>query len=215
VRDGTNFAEALLRETRRAGIDPAERRWPAGGFLYRQGFPTRGVLVLTGGLTKASILAANGAEVLVCLMGPGRLLGDVEYFRGCPALCSVVALEPVSAVPFDDADIPAVRHACPDFDLILGRALAAKLAENAERFERNFCYPLEYNVLVAALGRLGAEGRPVRKEELQEYLGVSPRHLNRVLASLAADGLIRVESGSVAVADERAVRARIARTEEE
>lgn len=208
-----NYADSLLRETRRAGIDSAERRWSAGSFLYRQGFPTGGVLVLTAGLTKASIVAANGAEVLVCLMGPGRILGDVEYFRGCPALCSVEVLEPVRAVAFDDADIPAVRRSCPDFDLILGRALAAKLAENADRFERNFCYPLDYNVLVAALGRLGAAGRPVRKEELQEYLGVSPRHLNRVLASLAAEGLIRSEGGSVLIADEPAVRERISRTE--
>jgi CRP-like cAMP-binding protein len=210
VRDGTNFAEALLRETRRAGIDPAERRWPAGGFLYRQGFPTRGVLVLTGGLTKASIVAANGAEVLVCLMGPGRLLGDVEYFRGCPP-CLVVALEPVSASPSTTRH-PRRPARLPRLRPILGR-FGAKLAENAERFERNFCYPG-----VQRPGRRLADSAP-RAARPQGgapgISGVSPRHLNRVLASLAADGLIRVESGSVAVADERAVRARIARTEEE
>jgi len=215
MTDSGNFAERLLDIARAAGAAPPERRWKAGEFLYRQGFPTGGLLVLTGGLTKASILAANGAEVLVCLMGPGRILGDVEYFRGRPALCSVEALEPVSAVPFDDGAIPAVRRACPGFDFLLGSALAAKLAENAERFERNFCYPLDYNILVAALSRLGAERRSVRKGELQEYLGISARHLNRVLADLAGEGLIRAEAGEIAVADERAVRARIARTEEE
>lgn len=159
MTDSVNFAERLLDIARAAGAAPPERRWKAGDFLYRQGFPTGGLLVLTGGLTKASILAANGAEVLVCLMGPGRILGDVEYFRA----------------------IPAVRKACPDFDLILGRALAAKLAENAERFESSFCYPLDYNML----------------------------------ADLTGEGLIRAEGGAVIVADERAVRARIARTEEE
>ena len=210
-----NYAERLLSLAREAGIALPERSWRAGDFIYRQGFPTGGLVVLAGGLTKASIVAANGTEVLVCLMGAGRILGDVEYFRGCPAICSVVALEPVRAYAFDDDALPAVRRACPDFDFTLGRALAAKLAENADRFERNFCYPLEYNVLGAALSRLGAEGRPVRKEELQEYLGVSARHLNRVLAGLGDEGLVRVEGGAVAVADEEAVRERIERTEAE
>lgn len=213
MAEGMNFAAELRKLAGDAGSSPPDLEWKAGDYLYRQGFPTEGLIVLSGGLTKASILAVNGTEVLVCLMGPGRILGDLEYFLGRPAQCSVVALEPVRGTVYGDRLIQKLRREATDFDFLLGRTLAIKLAENAERFERNFCYPLDYNILVAARCRLGAPDRSVRKEELQEYLGVSGRHLNRVLAGLAEEGLIRVEAGRVVVVDEASVNARIERTE--
>jgi CRP-like cAMP-binding protein len=196
------------------GITPSSRLYESGEFLFRQGFPTDGLRFITSGLCKSSILATNGVEVLVALLGPGECLGDLEYFLGTTAVCSVVALERSQVLGFPSAALARLKRAQGDLDFILGRSLAFRLAENAERFQRNFSYSLEYNVLVAVLSRLGAEARPVRKSELLEYLGVSSRHLNRVLAGLSAEGLVAMEDGAVVVVDVEAARRVLAQTEE-
>lgn len=211
--NGVDFMERILSAAASAGVEPSSRTYEAGEFLFRQGFPTDGIRFISSGLFKSSILAQNGAEVLVALLGYGECLGDLEYFLDAPAVCSVTALERSAVVRFSTAELGNLRKAYPDLDFFLGRSLARRLAENAERFVRSFGYPLEYNVLVAALSRLGAEARPVRKAELLEYLGVSTRHLNRVLAALVAEGLVRVEDGAVVVRDAAAARKALARTE--
>lgn len=217
------FMKRLLSTAASAGLAPSSRVYESGEFLFRQGFPTDGIRFLTSGLFKSSIIAENGVEVLVALLGPGECLGDVEYFlgnggvaggaTGSPAICSVVALERSSILVFSSDELSRLKRAYPDLDFMLGRSLASRLAENAERFERSFGYSLEYNVLVAALSRLGAEARPVRKTELLEYLGVSGRHLNRVLSGLVTQGLVSIEDGAVVVADAEAARRVLARTE--
>jgi CRP-like cAMP-binding protein len=218
------FMKRILATAASAGLAPSSRVYESGEFLFRQGFPTDGIRFLTSGLFKSSIIAENGVEVLVALLGPGECLGDVEYFlgnrglagggaTGSPAICSVVALERSSILVFSSDELSRLKRAYPDLDFMLGRSLASRLAENAERFERSFGYSLEYNVLVAALSRLGAEARPVRKTELLEYLGVSARHLNRVLSDLVAQGLVRVEDGAVLVVDAEAARGALVRKE--
>ncbi len=204
----------ILSAAAAAGITPSSRVYDGGEFLFRQGFPTDGIRFISSGLFKSSIVAQNGAEVLVALLGSGECLGDLEYFLDAPAVCSVVALERSSVVRFSAEELGRLRRAYPDLDFSLGRSLALRLAENADRFVRSFGYPLEYNVLVAALSRLGAEERPVRKTELLEYLGVSSRHLNRVLANLVAEGLVAVEDGAVIVRDAEAARKALARTDD-
>ena len=196
-----------------AGIAPTPRKYGPGDSVYRQGFPAEGMVFIRTGLAKTQLLAANGQEVLVCLVGPGHILGDVEYFNGGAAVCSVLAVEPVSAdfVPFER--MAALRRLHPEVDGLMGRSLAARLTENARRLERSYCYPLEYNVLVAALSRLGMESRALRKADLQEYLGVSSRHLNRVMAQLASVGLVAVDRGLVEVTDAAAARHALAKME--
>lgn len=211
MREEENIQSSLRAALAESGVAPVLRTYRPGSALFRQGYTADELLFITGGLARTQLLAENGQEVLVCLVGPAQILGDLEYFHPSEAVCSVVAVEEVSAECVRHERIAAAARTRPGLDYLMGRSLASRLVENARRFEEMYCYPLEYNVLVAALSRLGLSDRPLRKEELQVYLGVSARHLNRVLAGLAAEGLVAASGGTLEVLDAERGRRALAR----
>ena len=83
-------------------------------------------------------------------------------------------------------------------------------------------YPLEHALLEAALAKLSAGGPkaiedamgpdargPLLKRDLASYLGLSERHVSRLVKALAARGILRLDTGAVIGVDERAARRRI------
>lgn len=205
----------LLRPSAESlGLEARVRDYPPGSAIFRQGFAAGGVHFIESGLAKSSVLAENGTEVLVAMLGPGATLGDLEYFLGSDAVCTVAAVDAVRTRFFPVQALDRMAEADGRLLRVLGRIQAGRLKDNADRFVRSLAYPLDYNVLVCVSTRWGLDGRAMRKAELLEYLGVSPRHLNRVLLGLSREGLVRIEGGSVAAADAAAIARRLSSAED-
>ena len=204
-----SLSDSILSELAAAGVVPAERSYARGRHLFRQGERPDAVLSIRAGLARTTVLAENGTESLIALSGPGETIGILEYFLEIGAVCSVAALESVSAAVVPYSVLAGLGAEARSVERLFGRILAEHLRENAERLSRRAAYPVEYNALVAVLSRLGVD-RSLSKADLAEYLGVSARHADRVLARLSAEGAIRVDKGGVSAADEGIAR-RLAR----
>jgi CRP-like cAMP-binding protein len=105
----------LLAAARR-GTRAAARRTTAerGEYLLRQGEPPRGIVILTSGLGRVSTTTANGREILFGFVGPGEVIGEVEYFVGDSIRCTVEAAVRTEAWFIPTATVRALlvrRHA--------------------------------------------------------------------------------------------------------
>lgn len=192
------------------GLALGPRRYPRGGLLFRQGEEVEGIHFLRRGLLRAAMLEANGAEVLVALLGPGDSLGDLEYLTGRTVQCEVRALEDCDCLYADRELLEPLLLADPRLGLALARLLARRLLGSSSRMVSALAHPLEYSLLKALLSRLGRdeESEPPAREpgageaglsrsELAAWLGATPRHLSRLLAGLSARGILRGEGGRV------------------
>ncbi|MET8451301.1 Crp/Fnr family transcriptional regulator [Streptomyces sp. NPDC005209] len=90
-----HFTGEELQLLRRAGH---LRRWNRGDVLIREGEPADFVVLLTGGLVKATVDSTNGYTSLLALRGPGELVGELSCVDGRPRGATVTAMRRVEGV---------------------------------------------------------------------------------------------------------------------
>ncbi|MFJ3303714.1 Crp/Fnr family transcriptional regulator [Streptomyces sp. NPDC086549] len=74
------------------------RRWNRSDILMREGEPADFVVLLTGGLVKATVDSANGYTSLLALRGPGELVGELSCVDGRPRSATVTAMRRAEGV---------------------------------------------------------------------------------------------------------------------
>jgi CRP-like cAMP-binding protein len=82
-------------ELRRLG---ARRRFPAGSTLFLEGDPAHEVLILLTGEVKVSVGSVEGREVILDVLEPGALLGELAVLDGGPRSATVSALSSVEVL---------------------------------------------------------------------------------------------------------------------
>lgn len=168
----------------RADIAPATaapRRFADGAVITRLGEHVASPAVVERGIARASVLAEDGREAVVALLGPG------EVFDECALLAPATSLVEVRAV-----GATAIRRvdarASP-----LEVALARRLRAATDLLEEVMLHDVRSR-LVRRLGdvaaRRGVGPLPLTQEELGRMVGASRETVNRALRALAADGAI-------------------------
>lgn len=195
----------------------------AGQVLIEQDEAPGRVLLIESGLASSRSYLANGKDIFVALHGPGATLGDLEYFcGGIPAACRVTALEPTRCLWADYRAMGSALAREPRLGAAFASLMARRLLKASQRMSSGLGYPLEHALLEAALAKLSAGGPkaiedamgpdargPLLKRDLASYLGLSERHVSRLVKALAARGILRLDTGAVIGVDERAARRRI------
>ncbi|MEU8887097.1 Crp/Fnr family transcriptional regulator [Streptomyces sp. NPDC048442] len=89
------LGQAQRRALRERGT---EVRFPEGQVIFWEGQPSRSVLVIEHGHVKVTQLAADGAEVILALRGPGEVMGDEGVLMGEVRSATVTTITEVSGV---------------------------------------------------------------------------------------------------------------------
>ncbi|HET7501741.1 MAG TPA: Crp/Fnr family transcriptional regulator [Kofleriaceae bacterium] len=201
--------EDMLAAARRKGGRVRRTTVEKGECLLRQGDPPRGLFVLHSGLGRVFSTAANGREILHAFVGPGEVLGEIEYFAAQPFGSTVEAARRTEAWFIPAAQVDALLATEPRLAIALATTMARRYYRDVERSSARISYPVAHNVLQICLAHAAERGDPcirLRKQDLAEHVGTSGRHLNRVLKQLAIRGAIEVAPGEV-----RTVNADVAR----
>jgi CRP/FNR family transcriptional regulator len=198
------------------------RRFRKGETVFHQGDPGDALFIVASGSVKVVLPSDEGAEpAIVAVLGPGEFFGELAILDGAPHSATIVAIEPTETL---------VLHRDTFLDLIdsapeLRRALLASLATEIRRLTGHVedLHFLDLpgrlaSRIVRLAGPLPEESDgsvrvpwPYTQSELAGMIGGSRQSVNRLLADLADEGLVRLERDVLVVADPQRLAATVAR----
>ncbi len=189
------------------------RRFRRGETIFHQGDPGDALFVLASGSVKVVLPSDEGAEpAIVAILGPGEFFGELAILDGAPHSATIVAVEATETLVLHrDAFLALI-----DSDAGLRRALLASLATEIRRLTGHVedLHFLDLPGRLAsrivrlseAAGSRDPDGSvripwPYTQSELAGMIGGSRQSVNRLLAELADQGLVRVERDQLVVPD--------------
>jgi CRP/FNR family transcriptional regulator, cyclic AMP receptor protein len=189
------------------------RRFRKGETIFHQGDPGDALFVLNSGSVKVVLPSDEGAEpAIVAILGPGEFFGELAILDGAPHSATIVAVEPTETLVLHrDAFLALI-----DSDSGLRRALLASLATEMRRLtghvEDLHFLDLPGRLasrilrLAKSAGRSAGDGTvriswPYTQSELAGMIGGSRQSVNRLLADLSDQGLVRLERDELVVLD--------------
>ena len=197
----------------RAGLS---RTYAPGQIICYQGDPGDHLYVVIEGLVKIVFASERGDEMVLNILGPEEIFGELALLDGSPRSASAVALKSTSVFVLPRRQLLELMSVNPrladEFLKLIGK-LVRKLTEKAG--------DLAYLDLAGRLAKLllqlsGMHGHVhsvvldsgLTQTDLAGMIGASRPAVNRALQSLAARGLIAVQGRTIELRDLEALRKR-------
>ncbi|HEV8545126.1 MAG TPA: Crp/Fnr family transcriptional regulator [Candidatus Limnocylindrales bacterium] len=188
------------------------RRFRKAETVFHQGDPGDALFIVASGSVKVVLPSDEGAEpAIVAILGAGEFFGELAILDGAPHSATIVAVEPTEILVLHRDAFLGLIDTQPE----LRRALLASLAVEIRRLtghveDLHFLdLPgrLASRILrLAAKEQANASGSvripwPYTQSELAGMIGGSRQSVNRLLADLSDEGLIRIERDGLIVTD--------------
>jgi CRP-like cAMP-binding protein len=213
--------DALGEEERRELLRHARRRtFARQEVVFHRDDPADTLHVIVRGRFAVSIATPMGDDVVLNVLGPGDLFGELGLLGPEPRRsASVVALEPGETRAIRRDDFEALSRAQPDVWRLLTTALAERVRRLSELLAEAIHLPAEQRVLrrVHELAAIyaGTDGAPpaipLTQDALAGLAGTSRATVNRVLRDAERRGEVELRRGRTVLRDPDALarRARI------
>ena len=199
-----------------------KRRFRRGETIFHQGDPGDAFHVVASGSVKIVLPSPTGREgAILVTLRRGEFFGELALLDGSHRTASVVALEPTETLVLHRTHLDRLIDADPGFR----RSLLASLAGEIRRITGHV-EALHFLDLAGRLARrivdLAEQARPgarsdVRldwpytQSDLAGMIGGSRESVNRLLAGLVADGVIRLERDALVIPDVDRLAAEVGR----
>ena len=150
------------------------------------GEEVRSLLILVSGAASISSLSPEGKFAVIAEAQPPHLLGDIEYLQNRPVLHDVHAKGPAALISVPAGALNGDMESLNFYRLVC-RNLMRKLYNTSSAYSRALLYPAK-NRLAAYLLENAVDGRVYA---VAGILGITPRHLSRLLSSFRVAGILQ------------------------
>lgn len=202
-----------------AGAVP--RRLPHGEVITRQGDAVTSLCLVTAGAVRLSAVTVRGREVVVGILGPGDVFGEVGLLGGpSPVEARAVGTAEIVALPLATLRDLLSRNPATAEELL--RMIATRLHRTSGVLRDALAGDLRTRLLrrlhelACQHGAPEVDGVrlrvPLTQEELARMVGASREAVNRTLGSLTARGLVRTNGRVVLIPDPEALEIEAAPT---
>lgn len=195
------------------------RRFRRGEVVFHAGDPGDALFIVVSGQAKVTVPSDDGSEpAILTTVGPGGFFGELALLDGAPRSTTIVALDVVETMVLRRDAFDRLVDSEPG----LRRALLVSLAGEIRRLTAQV-EDLHFLDLPGRLARhllravATADGRspddqadlhgerrlpwPFTQAELAGMIGGSRQSVNRLLADLVADGIIRFDGDVLVIPD--------------
>lgn len=164
-----------------------------------------GPLLIQAGLAKVRAFAADGTEVVMAVLGPGDLFGDMAVLLGGVRSADVVALTALEAVRLMARPFRELLHQDARLALALARLQAERLRTLNQRFllrgadatTRLLAVLLDLAERCHAGGDPLAPLPPLPQRELAAMAGLSRETTSRTFSQLRQRGLLQADAAGM------------------
>jgi CRP/FNR family transcriptional regulator, cyclic AMP receptor protein len=192
------------------------RRYSARQALFWEGEAGGALFVALSGYLKAVTSGAEGKEVLLNVMGPGEVIGELSVLDGQPRSASVIALESCQLATIEREPLLSVMRASPNLAIALVEVLAQRLRTLSKRHENISSMDISSRLADVILTLAEKHGEradggvrlPMRlsQQDLGAMVGATRESVNKQLRHWIQDGILKQESGRVIITNFEALR---------
>jgi CRP/FNR family cyclic AMP-dependent transcriptional regulator len=196
------------------------RRYLAGELIMQKGQPGESMMVVVHGKVRIVALSENGSEVMLNLIGPRELFGEMAVLDGGPRSADAIALADTEVLTLHRAELRQFVLAHPSVALDLMAVLCRRVRETTQLFEDwvFLDFPTRFLKRLEVLAALhdateGPDGLRIEhglsQEHLADSVGVSRESVNKLLATWKSLGLVDHGRGYVVIRDVDALKAEL------
>ena len=183
-------ADLIPEEVRRSGnvvmYNTAET-------IIREGEKSSSLFILVYGRCRLSTITPNGKRVIIRMVGPRSMIGEVELLSNEPSPFSITCLEECMFMTFDMEICRKVLLKDVHFLNWLCRMMMEKGQNSTHRLVQRLSYPLKNQFAKFILDNSEGDLFKVRKKIMSESLGVSYRHTSEMMNQLSLEGYLSKE----------------------
>ncbi len=180
-----------------------EQNFPRGATIIRAHEPTRSIYVIREGAVKESQMTPEGKEVILALLGPGDLFGDLAGTDSEAAPTSAVAMMPTKVLAVPRADWMRLLESQSSLARNVREWLAKRLSDAWRLVRMLSRYTTEARLKSALVLLAERWGQPsedggieialdLTHRTLADLAGASREKVTRALGILSQKGLVRV-----------------------
>ena len=179
--------------------------------VFRKGDPSRALYVIDQGRVKIATTSAEGREIVLNLLGPGAIFGEIALVDGGDRTADAVATEPARLLALDRAELIPYLEANPKLMLHMLVVMAQRVRWVASSLEDAafLSLPARAAKRLLLLGEQFGLDTPaglrltvsLPQHEMARHLGVTRESVNRLFQEWMAQGVIAIDRGVIVLTD--------------
>src|SRR5262245_55291511 len=206
LRNHQLFRELDAKAIEQLASHAARRSLPRGSVIFVKGDQGTGLFGVLAGAVKISSLSAEGHELVIAIINPGEIFGEIALFDGRPRTadataqtnCELLAVERCDFVPFlrshPDAALKIIEMLCSRLRRITGRIEDAMFLNLQGRLAKTLLQ------LSAGKDTMTARRRIlITQRDIGQLIGMSRESTNKQLREWARRKWVKLERGAVTV----------------
>lgn len=210
----------LLRQLEPAALDRmlqmvAERSFKHNQVVFQKGDPGTSMMAVARGRVKISAYSEDGKEIILNIVEPGQIFGEIALLDGKERTADATAMGPTTLLVLDRREFVPFLESNPKIALRLIEVLCERLRRTSELVE-SVAF-LEFGARLARLllrlaeshGEEVAEGVRINLKLSQTDLGnliaATRESVNRQLNAWVQDEIIALEQGRITILDQDAL----------
>jgi CRP/FNR family transcriptional regulator, cyclic AMP receptor protein len=179
--------------------------------LFHAGDPGEGCYVLREGVVKAAVVARDGQERLLAVLGPGALIGELSLIDGQPRSATISALKPSRLLHLPASVFYRLADSNPLVYREALKILARRLRETNESVVAQGTVPVvgrvarAFVMLAEGLGEQRPGGHiliadKITQADIAGMAGVARENASRAINDLLRDGILDREGSHYVIA---------------
>lgn len=196
------------------------QRYPARQTVVSQGDETGDLFLVVDGSLRASSCNAHGDEVVLSIMGPGDVFGEMALLDGEPRSATVSTLEACQLLVIEAGAFHALLRQMPALSASLMKVMARRIRDLTDRTQDVALLNVESHlakVVLALAARFGDHTRSgqtaitlkLSQQELASMVGATRELVNRRLRAWAQRGIVELVSGSLVIKQQGVLQAMV------
>jgi CRP/FNR family cyclic AMP-dependent transcriptional regulator len=178
-----------------------------GQYLFMQGAAGEGLYGVLAGGVKLTVSSPTGKELLLGVMGPGEVFGEIALLDGGPRTASAVALGSTMVLLVPHREFKELLKRRPEACLYFLKIMCDRIRTTNARLEDVAFLGMSARLakillnLAEAHGEAGPDGTTIRRrlsqQALGQLIGTSRESVNKQLQAWSKAGWIRLERGVI------------------
>src|SRR5215211_1247514 len=182
--------------------------------IFAKGDTGHGLLAVLAGLVKISVHSADGREIVLNLIGPNEVFGEIALLDGEPRTADATAITRCHLLVLDRRDLLRLLEQEPSIAIRLLEVVSRRLRRTSEQVEDLSFEGVPLRVAKALLRLAELQGsarmpRPrvlITQKALGQTVGLSRESINKHLQAWRQAGLIAIDKGSCVILEPELLR---------